>query len=67
MDVIFFLKNLNIFSTPKVKLFDIRMMKELQTFRAHAKEVDCVAWHPVFDDVFVSGGGDGDMYFWQVG
>ncbi len=55
------------FSPQQVKLFDIRMMKEVQTFRSHAKEVNCVAWHPVFDDVFASGGGDGDLYFWQVG
>ncbi|XP_054769067.2 pre-mRNA 3' end processing protein WDR33-like [Lytechinus pictus] len=50
-----------------VKLFDIRMMKELFTFRGHKKEATAIAWHPIHEDMFVSGGSDGGILFWQVG
>lgn len=65
-----------------IKLYDIRMMRELQTFRAHKKEVTCklfdnchnaylnvlsaLAWHPVHEGLFVSGGGDGSLGYWMV-
>jgi polyadenylation factor subunit 2 len=62
-----------------VKLFDLRMMKEIQTFRGHNKEVTgkptklsnnflkAVAWHPFHEDFFVSGGFDGALIYWRVG
>ena len=63
----------------QVKLFDIRAMKELQSFR-HKKEVngrryvtpsDCsrvvVSWHPVFETLFASGSADGALMYWMVG
>ncbi|XP_071511323.1 uncharacterized protein [Diadema antillarum] len=49
------------------KLFDIRMMKEMNTFRGHKKEATAIAWHPVHENLFVSGGSDGGILFWQVG
>eukprot|EP00117_Sycon_ciliatum_P043167 scpid81393/ scgid31290/ pre-mRNA 3&apos; WD repeat-containing protein 33; WD repeat-containing protein WDC146 len=48
-----------------IKLWDIRMMKELVTFRGHKKEVHAVAWHPIHEDLCVSGGGDGSLLFWM--
>jgi polyadenylation factor subunit 2 len=39
----------------------------LQTFRGHKKEVATVAWHPVHEGVFASGGSDGAIMFWSVG
>ena len=51
-----------------LKLFDIRNTKEeVQTFRGHKKEASTVAWHPVHESVFASGGSDGAIMFWNVG
>uniref|UniRef100_A0A915KLS6 WD_REPEATS_REGION domain-containing protein n=1 Tax=Romanomermis culicivorax TaxID=13658 RepID=A0A915KLS6_ROMCU len=50
-----------------VKLYDIRMMKELFSFRGHKKEVTAIRWHPIHESLFVSGGADGAMMFWLVG
>lgn len=50
-----------------LKIFDIRAMKEVQTFRGHKKEATAVAWHPIHEGLFASGGSDGAMYFWLVG
>uniref|UniRef100_A0A4W5REQ1 pre-mRNA 3' end processing protein WDR33 n=1 Tax=Hucho hucho TaxID=62062 RepID=A0A4W5REQ1_9TELE len=50
------------------KLFDIRNLKEeLQVFRGHKKEATAVAWHPVHEGLFASGGSDGSLLFWNVG
>ncbi|XP_062844138.1 pre-mRNA 3' end processing protein WDR33 [Trichomycterus rosablanca] len=50
------------------KLFDIRNLKEeLQVFRGHKKESTAVAWHPVHEGLFASGGSDGSLLFWHVG
>jgi polyadenylation factor subunit 2 len=65
-----------------LKLFDIRMMKEIQMFRGHKKEVTCtnssmdlmflilvlaVTWHPFHEQLIVSGGWDGSILFWLAG
>ena len=51
-----------------LKLFDIRNCKEeVQTFRGHKKEASVIAWHPVHEGIFASGGSDGSIMFWQVG
>lgn len=51
-----------------LKLFDIRNMREeVQTFRGHKKEATTVAWHPVHENLFASGGSDGAVMFWVVG
>uniref|UniRef100_A0A6Q2ZJH1 pre-mRNA 3' end processing protein WDR33 n=1 Tax=Esox lucius TaxID=8010 RepID=A0A6Q2ZJH1_ESOLU len=50
------------------KLFDIRNLKEeLHVFRGHKKEATAVAWHPVHEGLFASGGSDGSLLFWNVG
>uniref|UniRef100_A0A1I7RPV4 WD_REPEATS_REGION domain-containing protein n=1 Tax=Bursaphelenchus xylophilus TaxID=6326 RepID=A0A1I7RPV4_BURXY len=49
-----------------IKLYDIRMLKEVQTFRGHKKEVTSIAWHPVHEGLFASGGGDGSLGYWNV-
>uniref|UniRef100_A0A3Q2D7U2 pre-mRNA 3' end processing protein WDR33 n=2 Tax=Cyprinodon variegatus TaxID=28743 RepID=A0A3Q2D7U2_CYPVA len=50
------------------KLFDIRNLKEeLQVFRGHNKGATAVAWHPVHEGLFASGGSDGSLLFWHVG
>ncbi|CAB3411246.1 unnamed protein product [Caenorhabditis bovis] len=49
-----------------IKMYDIRVMKELQTYRAHKKEVISLAWHPIHEGLFVSGGGDGSIVYWLV-
>lgn len=49
-----------------IKLYDIRMLKEVQSFRGHKKEVTSLAWHPVHEALFASGGGDGSLGYWLV-
>lgn len=50
-----------------LKLFDIRMMREFQTFKSHKREVTAAAWHPFDENLFVSGGFDGVLLYWVVG
>ncbi|XP_018325750.1 pre-mRNA 3' end processing protein WDR33 [Agrilus planipennis] len=51
-----------------LKLFDLRNLgQEVQTFRGHKKEASSVAWHPVHEGLFSSGGSDGAIMFWHVG
>eukprot|EP00794_Sanderia_malayensis_P015183 gene15183-16745_t len=50
-----------------IKVFDIRAMKEIQTFRGHKKEATAVDWHPVHESLFASGGSDGAIMFWNMG
>ncbi|CAG9767546.1 unnamed protein product [Ceutorhynchus assimilis] len=51
-----------------LKLFDLRnLSQEVQTFRGHKKEASSVAWHPVHEGLFASGGSDGAIVFWHVG
>ncbi|BES89174.1 Hypothetical protein NTJ_01981 [Nesidiocoris tenuis] len=51
-----------------LKLFDIRNLNtEVQVFRGHKKESSSVAWHPVHEGLFCSGGSDGAILFWHVG
>lgn len=51
-----------------IKIYDIRnLSSEMQTFRGHKKEVSCLAWHPIHEGLFTSGGADGSILFWLVG
>ncbi|KAL6204005.1 hypothetical protein ACLB2K_021275 [Fragaria x ananassa] len=50
-----------------IKLYDIRSMKELESFRGHGNQVTTLAWHPLDEGYFVSGGGDGSIFHWLVG
>ena len=51
-----------------IKIFDIRNLgNEMQTFRGHKKEATVLAWHPVHETLFASGGSDGSILFWNVG
>ena len=42
------------------------MKEEVQTFRGHKKEASAVAWHPVHEGMFASGGSDGSVIYWNV-
>ena len=50
-----------------IKLYDIRAMKELVSLKGHYKEVTSLAWHPLYESVFCSGGMDGTLIYWNVG
>jgi len=51
-----------------LKLFDVRKMsEEIQSFKGHKKEATTVAWHPIHESLFASGGSDGALMFWLVG
>lgn len=43
------------------------MMKDLQTFRGHKKEVCSVAWHPQHESLLATGGSEGSIMFWTMG
>ncbi|KAF9762551.1 Flowering time control protein FY [Nosema granulosis] len=49
-----------------VRMFDIRSMKERYLYKDHRKEITSLTIHPVIPDLFVSGCGDGSIYFWQM-
>ena len=48
-------------------VFDIRTQQAVGQYKGHAKEVCSAAWHPWHEDMWVSGGHDGDMLFWLLG
>ncbi|KAK8609314.1 hypothetical protein V6N13_061763 [Hibiscus sabdariffa] len=50
-----------------IKLYDIRTMKELESFRGHRKDVTALSWHPFHEEYFVSGSFDGSIFHWLVG
>lgn len=50
-----------------IKLYDMRAMKEIVSLKGHNKEVTSVAWHPIHESVFCSGGMDGTLLYWNVG
>ena len=50
-----------------IKVYDIRMMKELCSLKGHHKEVTSLAWHPLYETVFASGGMDGTLLYWNIG
>ena len=50
-----------------VKVTDIRMMRELQTFKGHSSDVNNVLWHPIFEEICCSAGADSRIIHWKVG
>lgn len=50
-----------------IRCYDIRMLRPFCTFRGHRREVTSLKWHPVHEDMFVSGSYDGHVYYWIVG
>ena len=44
-----------------------RNIKNFQVFRGHKKEAFTIAWHPIHEDMFASGGSEGNIMYWQVG
>jgi len=47
-----------------IKLWDLRYMREVQTFRGHKKEITSMEWHPIYETLFVSGSFDGTLKYW---
>lgn len=50
-----------------VKIFDIRMMKEIQNLRGHNSDVCSMGWHPQIESLLLTGGYNGSMIYWVVG
>ncbi|KIZ00050.1 hypothetical protein MNEG_7910 [Monoraphidium neglectum] len=50
-----------------LKVWDVRTMKELQTLQGHSRDVLSAEWHPIHEDVCVSGSFDGTLCHWLVG
>ena len=48
-------------------MYDVRVQRELASFRGHNRDVISAAWHPLHEDLFVSGGYDGSLIFWLAG
>ena len=51
----------------QLKVFDIRTLREVDTFRGHQKEITSVTWHPHHETLLTSGGFDGTILYWIVG
>ena len=49
-----------------LQVFDVRMQREMQSYRGHNRDVICATWHPVHEDLFASGAYDGSLIIWQV-
>ncbi len=50
-----------------LQVWDLRMLKELNTYRgAHTRDVACAVWHPVHEELFSSGSQDGSLVYWLV-
>ncbi|KAI8465978.1 MAG: WD40-repeat-containing domain protein [Monoraphidium minutum] len=50
-----------------LKVWDVRMLRELHTLQGHSRDVLCADWHPVHEQVCVSGAFDGALCHWVVG
>ena len=48
-----------------VKIYDIRKMKEISTHRGHEKAVTTLAFHPLCDNLLLSGSLDGMLIYWM--
>ena len=49
-----------------LQVFDVRMQREMQSYRGHNRDVICATWHPIHEDLFASGAYDGSLITWQV-
>jgi polyadenylation factor subunit 2 len=49
------------------RIFDIRTNRQMECFKGHNQEVNCASWHPIHEDLLVSGSKDGKMFYWVVG
>jgi polyadenylation factor subunit 2 len=49
------------------RLFDLRNLKEIQTFKGHQHQIHDIAWHPNNRNIFVSCAEDGGLASWLVG
>ena len=49
-----------------MKITDVRVMKEFLNFKGHEKDVNTICWHPQVEDLFCSGGADGNLIFWNA-
>lgn len=45
----------------------MRVQQELASFTGHNRDVISAAWHPLHEELFVSGGYDGSLIFWLAG
>mmetsp|Transcript_31329 Transcript_31329/g.68806 ORF Transcript_31329/g.68806 Transcript_31329/m.68806 type:complete len:226 (-) Transcript_31329:229-906(-) len=45
----------------------ICVMRELCSLKGHHREVTSIAWHPLYESVFASGGMDGTLLYWNIG
>ena len=41
--------------------------RELCSLKGHNKGVTSIAWHPLYESVFASGGMDGTLLYWNIG
>ncbi|KAI8870010.1 WD40 repeat-like protein, partial [Ramicandelaber brevisporus] len=50
-----------------IRVFDIRMMAELQQMRGHQVELGAIVWHPHHESLLTSGSANGQIRHWIVG
>ncbi len=49
-----------------LKVHDIRIMKDFNTFQKQPDPVTTAAWHPQSEDIFASASYKGDIHFWHT-
>jgi len=49
-----------------IGLMDIRTMAIRKHFKGHTREVTALTWHPEYETIFVSGGFDGNLIYWDI-
>ena len=47
-----------------MQIWDTRSMKELSNFSGGTAPINCAAWHPVHEELFVSGDHEGNIRYW---
>jgi polyadenylation factor subunit 2 len=48
-----------------IKVFDIRVMREMRVFRSGKREYPtALAWHPFHEELFAAGGHEGSLQYW---
>ncbi|GBF95106.1 hypothetical protein Rsub_07690 [Raphidocelis subcapitata] len=50
-----------------LKVWDLRTLRELRTLQGHSRDALCADWHPIHEEVLVSGHFDGTLCHWLAG
>ena len=49
-----------------LKVHDIRIMKDFNTFHGHSGQVTVAQWHPIKEELFASASHSGEISYWMA-